>query len=521
MCHRIHAKIAVPILADRADTTGMEIPASAPVASTAPPDPLLRGYAAYLRVERGLQPLSVDAYQGDLVQFHTMLRSDREDAMSSLAAATRHDIARFLEELGARGISGRAAARKLSSLRGFYRWLLRSGRITTDPTLHISSPAAWLVLPKAIAEPTLAAAMDAASARIDSAHHLAEAMDMDQDVARQAVQPTRRNPGRSGAGGKQAGRNSAGRDEAPLRAPDSASGSARSSVPGEAPAHVSPRAARAALSAATALAADAHLAEALALRDAAMLEVLYAGGLRASEIATLSVASLDLEGSRLRVLGKGDRERVVPIGVPATQMLERYLQAGRRVLAQPGGEQAHSGKKAVSSRAQSRARPRAEAPARPGLVSPAAPNVLNRPRLGSALQKQVTGDPSNALFLTARGLPVTRQLVWQIVKDRVGPAASPHMLRHSCATHMVDHGADLRSVQTVLGHADITTTQIYTHVALGRLQAVHHAHHPREQRHAARQPLATPLVGGSATSDTSRGEVVALTGLLATGPGEP
>jgi integrase/recombinase XerD len=132
------------------------------------------------------------------------------------------------------------------------------------------------------------------------------------------------------------------------------------------------------------------------------------------------------------VRGKGDKERIVPLGRTALEALELYLREGRPHLARVGAR-AH---KADAAR----------------------------------------------LFLSLRGMPLTRQSVWMTVKA-ANSKASPHTLRHSCATHMVEHGADLRSVQTLLGHADISTTQVYTHLALGRLKAVHRLHHPRGQAH--------------------------------------
>ena len=110
--------------------------------------------------------------------------------------------------------------------------------------------------------------------------------------------------------------------------------------------------------------------------------------------------------------------------------------------------------------------------------------TAGRPALQEAARSRVMGH-ARTLFLNVRGRPLTRQWVWEMVRDagrRQGTKASPHMLRHSFATHMVEHGADLRSVQTLLGHADIATTQVYTQVALGRLKAVHRAHHPRGRR---------------------------------------
>lgn len=319
-------------------------------------DPLLREYSTFLRVEKGLQPLSIEAYEADLQQFSQLLLREGR----TLRQATREDIGSFLAELAQRSISARAAARKLSSLRGFYRWLVRSEQTASDPTLHTSTPSGWKVLPKAMAESTVSATLDRAEARVQA-------------------ERARRGPAQK----------------------------------------------------------TAAAAEAVALRDAAILELLYAGGLRASELTTLTVGGLDLQSLRVRVLGKGDKERVVPIGRAASLALNLYLEGGRPVLARKSPHETR-------------------------------------------------------LFLTVQGNAMTRQAVWLLVKTATGGAASPHMLRHSCATHMVDHGADLRSVQTVLGHADIATTQIYTHVALGRLQAVHRAHHPREQRLHRPEPLTTP-----------------------------
>jgi integrase/recombinase XerD len=168
--------------------------------------------------------------------------------------------------------------------------------------------------------------------------------------------------------------------------------------------------------------------QALALRDRAMLELLYAGGVRVSEVADARLEDLKLDMGYVLVRGKGDKERMVPLGVPAQQALQRYLKSDREAIARkkPGG--------------------------------------------------------SPLLFLGRGGRRLTRQRVWQLVGKAslaTGRHASPHMLRHSCATHMVENGADLRTVQTILGHSDISTTQIYTHVALDRLKSVYAKHHPR------------------------------------------
>jgi len=167
-------------------------------------------------------------------------------------------------------------------------------------------------------------------------------------------------------------------------------------------------------------------AQAQALRDRAMIELLYAGGLRVSEVAGARLEDLKLDLGYILVHGKGDKERLVPLGVPAQHALQQYLKSGRGVLAN---------------------------------------------KKSSAL-----------LFLGVGARRLSRQRLWQLVGQASvasGRHSSPHMLRHSCATHMVENGADLRTVQTILGHADISTTQIYTHVALDRLKSVYAKHHPR------------------------------------------
>ncbi|MDA8164708.1 MAG: site-specific tyrosine recombinase XerD [Desulfobacteraceae bacterium] len=166
----------------------------------------------------------------------------------------------------------------------------------------------------------------------------------------------------------------------------------------------------------------------LALRNSAMLHLLYATGLRVSELVALPVAALHLTRGFVRILGKGSKERLVPFGEEARERLEAYLRLAR-------------------------------------------PALLRR-------------RPSDFLFLTRRGRPMTRLRFWQIIRETALAAGiraqiSPHMLRHSFATHLLEHGADLRSVQLMLGHADIATTQIYTHVDSGRLKTVHQRFHPR------------------------------------------
>ncbi|MGD0801873.1 MAG: site-specific tyrosine recombinase [Terracidiphilus sp.] len=315
---------------------------------------VLKDYQAYLRVEKGLRPLTCEAYDGDLKTFAEFI----EQRHGVLLTATQQDVAAFLEHLRSHGIVQRSAARKLSCLRGFYKYLLLDRRIHHDPTVNIESPKAWKILPKSLAEPEVAEML--ARAQMNAEH---------------------------------------------------------------------PR------------------ARGTALRDRAILELLYAGGLRVSELTDLSTGDLALDLGRVQVRGKGDKERIVPLGRTAVEALEIYLREGRPHLARISS---------VNARRQDATR----------------------------------------LFLSLRGMPLTRQWIWHLVKMANGQA-SPHSLRHSCATHMVEHGADLRSVQLLLGHADISTTQIYTHLALGHLKEVHRQHHPRAKRLRA-QAIEFPPAGKAA-----------------------
>jgi integrase/recombinase XerD len=309
---------------------------------------LLKEYQAYLRVEKGLRPLTCEAYDGDLKTFAEFI----EGRHALLLTAAAQDVAAFLEHLRAHGIDSRSSARKLSCLRGFYKWLLLDARIHHDPTVNIESPKAWKVLPKSLAESEVAQMLDHAAIAVG-------------------------NPRPRGT----------------------------------------------------------------ELRDRAILELLYAGGLRVSEVTALSTGDLALDLGRVHVRGKGDKERIVPLGRTAVQALEQYLREGR-------------------------------------------------PQLAAAHKSNAPFKAASHLFLSVRGRPLTRQWLWRMVKT-ANCTTSPHGLRHSCATHMVEHGADLRSVQLLLGHADISTTQVYTHLALGRLKEVHRQHHPRATRLLAERRAAT------------------------------
>ena len=323
---------------------------------------LLNDYNAYLTVEKGLRPLTCEAYLSDLRIFAEFL----EGRDRVLLKAGEEDVSAFLENLRKHGIVSRSTARKLSCLRGFYKWLLLDRRVQHDPTVNIESPKSWKVLPKSLAEPEVAEMLERAG-----------------------------------------------------------------------------------------MAATHPQAHATALRDRAILELLYAGGLRVSEVTSLSTSDLALDAGRVHVRGKGDKERIVPLGRTAIDAIETYLREGRPHLAR------------ISSRSKS-----------------------------SAARKDVA-----RLFLSLRGMPLTRGWVWHLTKNS-SKSASPHRLRHSCATHMVENGADLRSVQMILGHADISTTQVYTHLALGRLKAVHRQHHPRA---ASRPEVVKPASSSPAIRTASNG----------------
>jgi len=299
----------------------------------------LSGFLDYLRVERGSAKLTIAAYASDLTQFAEFL----EKRNRALTSARREDVRDFIQDLFSNQVDGRSVGRKLSAIRHLYRYLLLDGKIDKDPTLNITSPKQWKILPKSLSR---------------------------DEVETMLAQPLSK--------------------AAQLRP------------------------------------SERRRAQALALRDRALLELLYGGGLRVSEVATARLEDLKLELGYILVHGKGDKERMVPLGIPAQQSLQRYLKDSRQVLA---------GKK-----------------------------------------------NSSLLFLGTGARRLSRQRAWQLVGRASltsGRHASPHMLRHSCATHMVENGADLRTVQTILGHADVSTTQIYTHVALDRLKSVYAKHHPR------------------------------------------
>jgi len=295
-----------------------------------PESRLLDEFCDALWLEDGLARNTLESYRRDLAQFAAWLVA--RDG-TSLLAATHADLLGFLGHRVQRRAKATTASRELSSLKRFYRYALRQGKIAADPTLNIDSPKLPRALPKSLTE---------------------------QDV------------------------------ESLLGAP--------------------------------------QVEDVLGLRDRTMLETLYASGLRVSELVTLKLPQVSQDMGVVRVMGKGSKERLVPLGEEALAWIRRYLKEGRPAL------------------------------------------------LGAR--------PSEALFVTTRGEGMTRQAFWYLIKRYAARAGlnlslSPHTLRHAFATHLLNHGADLRVVQLLLGHSDISTTQIYTHVARERLKRLHAKHHPR------------------------------------------
>lgn len=292
---------------------------------------LIERFVDVLWLEQGLSERTRSSYRSDLLLFARWIRSRSADR--HLDQVERPDILQYLSAGMQRGDKSTSAARRLSCLRRFYRYLLREGSIAADPTLQIDSPRVLRPLPKDLSESDVEA--------------LLEAPDWDLPIG---------------------------------------------------------------------------------LRDKAMLELLYGCGLRVSELVNLSLDQVNLRQGVVRIVGKGSKERLVPLGEVAVDWMAQYLRDGRPAL--------------------------------------------------------LAGRWSNAVFPGNRGGAMTRQAFWYRIKSyaqraNISSRLSPHTLRHAFATHLLNHGADLRVVQMLLGHADLSTTQIYTHVARQRLQDLHARHHPR------------------------------------------
>jgi len=290
---------------------------------------LLERWLDHIWMEKGLGENTLASYRSDLQQLALWLAQQR----ASLLAADRILLLDWLSSLMEQGLGARSVARKMSALRGFYRWALRERLLAEDPTLLISRPKVGRPLPQSLTE---------------------------ADV------------------------------EALLAAPE--------------------------------------VDTPLGLRDRAMLEVLYAAGLRVSELVGLTLSQINLRQGLVRIVGKGNKERLVPLGEEAQDWLLRYLRDSRPLL--------------------------------------------------------LEGVSDDIVFPSQRRQAMTRQTFWHRIRQLaliagVQKPLSPHTLRHAFATHLLNHGADLRVVQMLLGHSDLSTTQIYTHVARQRLHELHARHHPR------------------------------------------
>ena len=293
-------------------------------------DPEIERFIDSLWSQKGLADLTLDAYQQDLLQFSRWLTRRQQ----KLFAADQSSIQQFLAERFANGVSARSNARLLSTLKQYYRYLIRVGDRQDNPTALISAPKINRSLPQSLGETDI--------------ENLLEAPDLDSNYG---------------------------------------------------------------------------------LRDRCMLELMYSSGLRVSELVGLQLNQINTNLGLVRLIGKGNKERVIPVGEEALHWLARYVKL-----------------------------------ARPGLQSAKSIN--------------------DALFLSSRGSAITRQAFWQNIKKHLLKAGvktvfSPHSLRHAFATHLLNHGADLRTVQMLLGHSSLSTTQIYTHIAQSRLQSIHAQHHPR------------------------------------------
>lgn len=295
-----------------------------------PDDNGLDEFCDALWLEDGLSRNTLASYRLDLTQFAAWLDKTQGKAM---LAANHGDLLTYIAHRVAGKAKATSTSRLLSSLKRYYQYALRQGKITTDPTLNIDTPKLPRGLPKTLTE---------------------------QEVEKLLAAPNVKDP--------------------------------------------------------------------LGLRDRAMLETLYASGLRVSELVTLKVAQVSQDMGVVRIVGKGAKERLVPLGEEALNWIKRYLQEGR-------------------------------------------PQILDK-------------RAADAMFVTSRGAAMTRQAFWHLLKRYallagLAKPMSPHTLRHAFATHLLNHGADLRVVQLLLGHSDISTTQIYTHVARERLKQLHAKHHPR------------------------------------------
>lgn len=389
---------------------------------------IVDAFAAHLDLERGRSEHTVRAYRREAAALLAHLREVERIAPAEL------DVTALRSWLGARAETGAGAstlARSAAAARTFTTWLASTGRIPHDVGGRLRAPRRGRHLPTVLTDEQAGALLDGivtepAPRRNDVPAPGADTDSEDAAPARGGA-PTPGSTSTQGGAPMPAGAATAG---------DTAGeGTAAGGAPAEEPSAVDP------------------VQRAVQLRDAAVLELLYSSGLRVSELVALDLGGIDMAQGTVRVRGKGDKERIVPVGVPALEALRRWETEGRPVLA--GATAAGRGT--------------AQAP--------------GNGRAGTSAARRAKA-PGRALFLGVRGGRLGDRAVRTLV-DRYAARAgiarhvTPHTLRHSAATHLVEGGADLRSVQDFLGHSSLATTQIYTHVSAERLRSTVEQAHPR------------------------------------------
>lgn len=384
---------------------GDEVKSDAPVPAF---ETVLDHFRRYLDAERGLARHTVTAYLSDVA---SLLDHLGRYGGSSLDELTLPVVRSWLARLRSAGGARSSIARRAAAARSFADWAVRTGRMPTDPTLRLTVPRVPRHLPQVLRADQAAALLDGPLPGSGS-----------EDRAGGSTAT-----GRGGRGTTAAGRAEGSASDIAVKA---AQRQRRAGTPSDALAGAD---ADAGPEAGADTGADAGaeadpIDRAVALRDRAMLELLYAAALRVSELVGLDTDSIDATRRVVRVWGKGGKERIVPYGLPAARALERWVEVGRPVLHREAA--------------------------------------------------------AAALFVGRRGRRIDPRTVRDVVHrttSRVtgGDGLAPHGLRHSAATHLLEGGADLRSVQEMLGHASLATTQIYTHVSAERLRAVYTQAHPR------------------------------------------
>lgn len=389
---------------------------------------IVDAFAAHLDLERGRSEHTVRAYRREAAALLAHLREVERIAPAEL------DVTALRSWLGARAETGAGAstlARSAAAARTFTTWLAATGRIPHDVGGRLRAPRRGRHLPTVLTDEQAGALLDGIVTEPAPRRSDVPAPGADTD-SEDAV------PGRGGTPtpGSTATRDGAAtRDGTATEGETAGEDATADGAPAEEPSEVDP------------------VQRAVQLRDAAVLELLYSSGLRVSELVALDLGGIDMAQGTVRVRGKGDKERIVPVGVPALEALRRWETEGRPVLA--GATAAGRGT--------------AQAP--------------GNGRAGTSAARRAKA-PGRALFLGVRGGRLGDRAVRTLV-DRYAARAgiarhvTPHTLRHSAATHLVEGGADLRSVQDFLGHSSLATTQIYTHVSAERLRSTVEQAHPR------------------------------------------